>query len=213
MDIIDNFDKLTLGLYQEIQDIHKDDTLEDIDKQVKTLSVLTGVAEDEILHLPIAEYKTLVVKAQFLNIENVSRLNLHPVAKNYIVGGFNLVPLRDFRKLETCQYIDFQTFIQDLDNHLVELLSVILVPKGHRYNEGYDIADVQKAVREEMSVSDGLSIMGFFMTWCKKSIQDSLNYCRQEVKGIKDKSKRREILHRIEEQETILQKSGVGLRM
>ncbi len=210
MDIIDNYNRLTLGQYQEIQEISRNESLEDIDKQVQIISILTGVAEEEILHLPIREYKELVVKSGFLNPENI---NYHPIAKKYILGKFELIPTRDFRKLETAQYIDFQTYAPDLDNHLVEFLSVILVPKGHRYNEGYDILEVQKAIREEMSVSDGVSLAGFFLTWCSKSIKDSLNYSRRMAEGIKDKTKREEILKMIQEQEELLQTSGDGSPM
>lgn len=210
MDIIDNFNRLTLGMYLEIQEISRNESLEDIDRQVQILSVLTGVAEEEILHLPITEYKELVVKAGFLDPSNI---NYHPIAKKYLVGKFELIPLRDFRKMETCQYIDFQTYAPDLDNHLVEFLSVILVPKGHRYNEGYDILEVQKAIRDGMSVSDGVSLAGFFLTWCRRSIQDSLNYSKQEAMRIKDKTKREEILHKIQEQERLLRTSGDGSQM
>lgn len=210
MDIIDNYNRLTLGQYMEIQEISRNESLEDIDKQVQILSILTGVAENELLHLPIQEYKELVLKSQFLNPDNI---NYHPIAKKYILGKFELIPCRDFRKIETCQYIDFQTYAPDLDKFLVEFLSVILVPKGHRYNEGYDILEVQKAIREEMSVSDGVSIAGFFLTWCRKSIKASLNFSKQEAMGIKDKAKREEILKRIEEQERLLQTSGDGSQM
>ena len=210
MDIIDNYNKLTLGKYIEIQEISRNESLEDIDKQVQILSILTGEAEEEILHLPIVEYKELVARSGFLNPETI---NVHPVAKRYLVGGFELIPVRDFRKIETCQYIDFQTYAPDMDKYLVEFLSVILVPKGHRYNEGYDILEVQRAIREEMSVADGISIAGFFLTWCRKSIKDSLNYSRRMAMGIKDKSKREEILHRIEEQEKLLETSGDGSQM
>ena len=210
MDIIDNYNRLTLGKYMEIQAVSKDESLEDIDKQVQILSILTGVAEEEILHLPIGEYKELVARSQFLNPENVP---YKQVAKKYLVGDFQLIPVTDFRKLETCQYIDFQTYAPDLDKYLVEFLSVILVPKGHRYNEGYDILEVQKAIREEMSVSDGVSLAGFFLTWCRKSIKDSLNYSKQEAMRIKDKSKREEILGKIQEQERLLEKSGDGSPM
>jgi hypothetical protein len=210
MDIIDNYNKLTLGKYMEIQEVSRNDSLEDIDKQVQILSILTGVAEEEILHLPIQDYKELVVKSGFLDPENI---NYHPVAKKYILGKFELIPCRDFRKIETCQYIDFQTYAPDLDKYLVEFLSVILVPKGHRYNEGYDILEVQKAIREEMSVSDGVSLAGFFLTWCRKSIKDSLNYSKQEAMRIKDKTKREEILGKIREQERLLETSGDGSQM
>ena len=210
MDIIDNYNRLTLGQYMEIQAVSRQEGLDDLDKQVQILSILTGVAEDELLHLPIQEYKELVFKSGFLNPENI---NYHPIAKKYILGKFELIPTRDFRKIETCQYIDFQTYAPDLDKYLVEFLSVILVPKGHRYNEGYDILEVQKAIREEMSVSDGVSLAGFFLTWCRKSIKDSLNYSKQEAMRIKDKTKREEILKRIEEQERLLQTSGDGSQM
>ena len=210
MDIINSYNKLTLGKYMEIQEVSRNESLEDIDKQVQILSILTGVAEEEILHLPIQDYKELVVKSGFLDPENI---NYHPVAKKYILGKFELIPCRDFRKIETCQYIDFQTYAPDLDKYLVEFLSVILVPKGHRYNEGYDILEVQKAIREEMSVSDGVSLAGFFLTWCRKSIKDSLNYSKQEATRIKDKTKREEILGKIREQERLLGASGDGSQM
>lgn len=209
MDIIDNFDKLTIGQYIEIQAIDRDETLDDIDKQVQTISILTGLDVDEIMHRPITEYKEMAAKAAFIAPENI---HYHPVAKKYLVGGFELVPVRDFRKIETCQYIDFQTYAQDLDKYLVEFLSVILVPNGHRYNEGYDILDVQRAIREDMSVSDGVSIAGFFLTWCRKSIQDSLNYSKREAMKIKDKEKREKILENIRKQERILGANGDGLQ-
>lgn len=207
MDIIDNYNKLNLGRYLEIQAVSKDESLEEIDKQVQIISILTGVAEDEILHLPIGEYKELVAKAAFLSPDTIS---YKQVARKYLVGGFELIPVTDFRKLETAQYIDFQTYAPDLDKYMVEFLSVILVPKGHRYNEGYDILEVQRAIREEMSVTDGVSVAAFFLTWCRKSIKDSLNYSRQEAMGIKDKEMRERILQKIQEQETLLETSGVG---
>ena len=210
MDIIDSFNRLPIGKYMEIQAIAKDESLEEIERQAQILSVLTGETEDEILHLPIVEYKELVAKSQFLNPENIK---YHPVAKKYIAGGYELIPVRDFRKLETCQYIDFQTFAPDLDNRLVEFLSVILVPKGHRYNEGYDILDVQKAIREDMSIADGTSVAGFFLTLCSRSIEATLNYSREQAKGIKDRKKRKEILEQIRQQEEALRSGGDGSPM
>ena len=210
MDIIDNYNKLNIGRYLEIQEVSQNESLEDIDRQVQILSILTGVAEEEILHLPITEYKELVARSAFLNPENI---NYHPIAKKYLVGGFELIPVKDFRKIETAQYIDFQTYAPDLDRYLVEFLSVILVPKGHRYNEGYDILEVQKAIRDDMSVSDGVSIAGFFLTWCRRSIQDSLNYSKRMAEKIKDKTRREEMLRKIEEQERLLQTSGDGSQM
>lgn len=207
MDIIDSYNKLTLAQYQEIQAVQKDESLEDIDKHTRILSILTGVPEDELMHLPITEYTELSAKAQFLSAE---AFNPGRMAKKYIINGMELIPVTDFRKLETCQYLDFQTYAGDLDKYMAELISVLLVPKGHRYNEGYDIIELQGHIRQEMSVTDGATIVGFFLTLCEKSIKDSLNFSKRMAKGIKDKEKRTEILKRIAEQEEALRTSGVG---
>ena len=199
--MVDNYDDLTLGKYMEIQAIAKQEGLEEIDRQVQILAILSGKYEEEILHLPIGEYKRMVEKASFLS---APEMNYHPISKKYILGGFELYPVRDFRKLEAGQYVDFQTYAPDLERYLVEFLSVILVPKGHRYNEGYDVMEVQKAIREEMSVTDGISLAGFFLNWCRQSILNSLNFSKQEARKIPDTNKREMILENIRRQEKLL---------
>jgi len=199
--MVDNYDDLTLGKYMEIQAIAKQEGLEEIDRQVQILAILSGKYEEEILHLPIGEYRRLVAKASFLSSPEMT---YHPIAKKYLVGGFELYPVRDFRKLEAGQYVDFQTYAPDLEKYLVEFLSVILVPKGHRYNEGYDVMDVQKAIRQEMSVTDGVSLAGFFLNWCRQSILNSLNFSKQEAMKIPDTNRREKILERIKAQEKLL---------
>lgn len=207
MDIIDNYDKLRLGKYMDIQAIANREGMEEIDRQIEILAILADSDPEEIGHLPIGEYKEMVAKAAFLSAPEI---NLHPIAKKYLVGSFELYPVRDFRKLETCQYVDFQTYAPDLEKYLPEFLSVILVPKGHRYNEGYDILDVQKAIREDMSVADGISLAGFFLTWCRKSILSSLNSSKREALKIPDKTRREKILEKINRQLEILGESGGG---
>ena len=207
MDIIDNYNDLMLGQYMAIQAISRQEGLEEIDRQAQILAILTGQEAEEILHLPIGDYKDLVARADFLSLPEIP----HPrVAKKYIAGKFELIPVRDFRKLEACQYVDFQTYAPDLENRLVEFLSVILVPKGHRYNDGYDILDVQKAIREDMSVADGISLAGFFLSWCRRSILNSLASSKQEAMRIRDKARREKILEEIRHQEEILQEGGDG---
>lgn len=207
MDIIDSFNKLPIGKYEDILAISREEGVEEIDRTLAILSVLTGVTEEDLMHLPIAEFTELTRKMQFLTAEGFRGGRM---AKKYIVGKWELCPVTDYRRLETCQYIDFQAYIADMEKRMVELLSVILVPKGHRYNEGYDIIELQRDIRESMTVAEGATIVGFFLTLCEKSIKDSLYYSRRMAKGIKDKAKREEMMRRIEEQEEALAKGGVG---
>lgn len=207
MHIIDSFSKLSLGAYAEIQAVAKDESLEELDRHIRILSILTGSSEEDILHLTIPEFTELSAKAKFLTAEG---FKARPIAKKYIIGDYTLFPVTDYRKLETCQYIDWQTFAGDLDNHIVELVSVLLVPKGHRYNDGYDILDVQRVIREQMSVADGVAIVGFFLTLCGRSIRDMLSYSRAEAEGLPEGRRKKEILARIRMEETRLRTSGVG---
>lgn len=179
--MIDNYSRLPIGKYMDILAISKDENLEELEMQVKVLSILSGIEEDEIMHLPIGEYKSMVAKASFLEREDDNR---HQIAKAYRIGGMELIPVNDYRKIETCQYVDFQTFAQDIENRMPEFLSVMLVPKGHRYNEGYDVLDVQKVIRENLSVTDSLSLCGFFLTLCRNSIADTLSFCKKMAKGL-----------------------------
>jgi len=207
MDIIDSFDKLKLGTFREIQEVQQQEGVEEIDKHITILSLLTGASEEDILHLPLPEFTELSSKAKFLTAEGFRQ---RQVAKKYIVGEWELIPVTDYRKLETAQYIDFQSLGGDMDAHMVELLSIILVPKGHRYNEGYDIIELQKAIRDDMSVTDGVTVVGFFLISLEKSIKDMLSYSREEAEKMPEGKEKEKILERIREQEKTLETNGDG---
>lgn len=209
--ITDSFSKLMLGDYIDIMDICKDDSLEEIDKQVKVISILTGRTEDDILNLSIPEYKGLVTRSRFLEqpLPDSTRL-----ADSYKIGKFCLIPVTDFRKVTTAQYIDFQSFHQaGMEEHIVEILSCLLVPQGKIYNQDYDIIEVQKDIRDNLSVADGLSLYAFFFVSFSDSIKDMLTFSKEMVAKVKDKTKRERILKEIEMQEALLRTNGDGSPM
>lgn len=205
--MITSFKELTVNQYKAIRAISTDEGREEVDKQMEVLSILTGQSVSEIGHLLIWEYRDLVQKADFLS--KPYEPGGEPKGE-YKVGKFTLVPCKDFRKLETAQYIDFQTYAQDLEKYIVEMLSVILVPKGCRYNEGYDMDEVQKAIGE-MSAEDAFTLSAFFIIWSKESIVNSLDYCRKEAQKIKDRRTREMYQKEIRRiARTISAKSGGG---
>ena len=205
--MITNYKSLPLGKYLDICQVCKDESLEEIDRQVKILSILSDIPEEEILHLPIPKYKEMVVASRFLEDVDKSR---HKAARLYIVGDWQLVPTLDYRKMETAQYVDFQTFAPMVETHMAELLSCLLVPVGCRYNEGYDILEVQQALKDNLSVTDALSLSAFFLTRYRDLIEDSLNSCRQEIRTIKNETKRMQMEERINSLESLMRTSGDG---
>ena len=209
--MIDSYKSLPIGDYQKILALCKDDGLEELDRQVKILSILTGIGEDEILDLPIQEFKVMTSRMGFLERDlptEVTRLE-----ELYRIGRFDLVPVIDMRKISTAQYIDFQSFHQaGFEEHFVEILSCILIPKGRKYNQDYDIIEVQDAIRRDLNVHDGASIYAFFMFSCRESIKDILTFSLQETKKIKDKAKKEKIQEQIRRQMRRLVTSGDGSR-
>ena len=210
--IIDNYRELPIGDYQDILALCKDESLEELDRQVKILSILTKMDEDTLLNLPIQEFKVLTSRMGFLEKDlptKVTRLE-----KSYKIGKFELVPVTDMRKVITAQYIDFQSFHQaGFEDHFVEILSCLLVPKGKKYNQDYDIIEVQDAIRKDLNVHDAASLYAFFIFSCRESIKDMLTFSLQETQKIKDKEKREKIQGQIEDQIRLLMTSGVGSQM
>ena len=207
MEIIDNYRDLPIGMYLEICEIDRRTDIEELHKQVSILSILTGRDEEEIYDLPIGDYKELVSKTRFL---------AHPyegevlTAKTYSLEGWVLQPVGDYRKITTSQYIDFQTFVKDAEKNIVEILSVMLVPKGKKYNQDYDILELQNALRRSLSVADALSLFAFFFVQFRQLIKDSLISSKEAAMKLRDPEKKIRVLKEIQRQEQHLKTLGVG---
>ena len=95
----------------------------------------------------------------------------------------------------------------------LDLLPLLLVPKGKKYNQDYDIIEVQDAIRKDLNVHDAASLYAFFIFSCRESIKDMLTFSLQETQKIKDKEQRERTISQIQEQMTLLNKIGGGLQM
>ena len=203
--IIDNYRNLPVGKWLEILELSRDENVDALEQQVKTIAILTGLADDEVLDLPIMEYKSLAAKTKFLEKDYDGKLQ---IAKSYGLNGMELIPVKDFNKITTAQYVDYQTFSEEGDMYLVQTLSTLLVPKGKKYNDGYDMDAVQQAIRDNLSVADVLSLYAFFLTKWVKSIKDSQTYLDKEIKKIPNKEMREKLMKQM--QEIRSKTNGVG---
>lgn len=194
--IIDNYRKLPVGKYMEIVDLCNTD-MDDVDRRIRIVGILTGLTDDEVLNLPLTQFTEYAAAAKFL--DDFCPDNLIPaVSRSYAIGGFVLIPVTDMRKITTAQYIDFQTFSKDKEHNLVEMLSCFLVPRGMDYNDGYDIVDVHRAIRDELSVAEVLALLAFFFKSWATSIRDTLSSSVRAAMMIEDKATREKMLNRIQ---------------
>ncbi len=159
--MIDSYSKLPLGMYLDIRALQEDPAIDETDLRVKVCALLAGKTEREVLNAPISESAAWFRGMAFLSDEApIARR----IADAYQVGGFDLVPTTDLRKLTTAQYFDFQAFAPGGEAKLPELLAAFLVPRGKTYGDGYDVVEVQQAIRDALPVTDVLALSAFFLS-------------------------------------------------
>lgn len=202
--IIDSYEKLPIGLYLQLCDAEENQT-EDLDKAVTRIAILTGLTEREVLNLDLNTFSDLNQKAKFVERD----APITRVKDQYEVSGYTLVTCKDIRKMTTGQYIDYQAYSKEADKYIVDIMSCFLVPKGMKYNDGYDIEDVKNKIREELTVTDVNALSGFFLHSLIASIEASLSCSERAAKRMKDTPKKTELLRQIAELKTLL-RNGDG---
>lgn len=207
--MIENYSQLPLGRYIDITSVLSDDTLGEVDRQVRVLAILSGRTEEDLLNAPITDYADLARRAQFLDKAPEVAAEAKDV---YELGAFRLVPVKDARKMTAAQYIDFQTFGRNAKDNIVEMLSCLLVPEGMRYNDGYDVLEVQAAIREKMDCVSALGVYAFFFESLRTSMLDSLTSSAREVrKAPIEETEKKKALTAIRKARTALRNVGAGL--
>lgn len=168
--MIQNYQSLTVGKYEDIMRAQRRHAGDINRRNLAILSILTDKSEEELLDMKVPKFRELMDKASFL------RRPLHPapVQKTYTLGGITLRVVGDVEKMTTAQYIDFQTLAKASEEPVAELLSCFLLPEGHRYNIDYDIAEVQRAIREELPVTDAHGLLAFFFRTSQRSMLNTL---------------------------------------
>ena len=193
-----DWENITIEKYYDIKDILDDETDDDITKNVKLVAVITGKDEDEVWSMDMSEAGEYISRLQFLNkFELPKNPNMKIKLPNY-----DLVVIKDLSKINVAQYVDFQNFVKlPLKEGMEKILSIFLIPEGCKYNDGYDIIDVQKEIRKNLSFRVAEGLLSFFMEKYGELLIHSLVYCRRQVK----KTKNPEMMEKLEKTEKEVQ--------
>lgn len=159
---------ITINEYNRINEILRSD-ISDAEKDVALLAIMCEVSEDEIWDLPIEEVRGL--RGQLLFIDRGIESNDGIRWKRITVGDFECDVLQDLSKMTYAQFVDFQNYIADEEKNKAQILSVFLIPKGHKYGDGYDVARLQKEIGDSVSIEVYRSCWFFFL----KKYQDLLS--------------------------------------
>ena len=206
--MIDSYEKLTVGKYQEVKAVIDSD-VDEYSTNIQLVAVLNNMTEEEVGDLDLKSYQTLNQKLEFLQELPAKRM----VATKYKIGGFDLDVMMSMQQMTVAQYIDYQTYLKDVDKYLVEMLSVFLIPKGKKYADGYDIIEVQNAIRDNMSIIDAMSLSAFFLLLYQSLTKATVASLTRKMKKMMKKSKNSQEIEKLQEVIRNLEDVGVGLRL
>ena len=193
-----DWENITIEKYYKIKDILDDEVDDDITKNVKLVAVMLNKDEQEVWDMDMAEAGNYISRLQFLNKFELPK---NPNMKIKL-PSYDLVVIKDLTKINVAQYVDFQNFVKmPMRESMEKILSIFLIPEGCSYNTGYDILDLQKEIRENMSFRVAEGLLSFFIEKYGRSLIHSLVYCRRQVKKTKDK----EMMENLEKTEKEIQ--------
>ena len=173
---------LPLAKYLKTLEIFNDESLSDLDKNIEILAIYADTTVDSILKL-----RPDVVEEYFAQMSNsISsykpsnskrpkkiKINDQVYTINYNIG-----------KLNMAQYIDFQQIIvkKNYLENLPALLSIFIIPKGHKYNDDYDIIELRRILENNITLDEALSIIFFSKMKSISLIKLKLLYYRSMLK-------------------------------
>lgn len=210
--MIDSYNSMPLGIYQKLVEVAKDKSLDPDEQKTAIVSVLSGKSVEELERMLFAEFRTYADKAGFvLEQPKPSRLK-----KTYKVGEFTCRLERSAKSLTWGQLKDFKELVKHYNEHPEWVLSVVLVPVGKEYCEGYKAEELHKAIIDHLPITDVQAITAFFLQTLVRSTKSSLIYLgltmRLESARTKDRKEKKMLKMMAEAMREAIRslQSGVG---
>ena len=185
---VKSFNQVSIKLYRKLKEVTEDPSKSELVKSVEIVALLNDKTVDEVLHLPIPEFNSLVAETSFLDHPKLE----HPkaTAPRFIKIGDQKFSLElDVYKWSTARFIDFQTFIKEgsrpEDKMYCNALACILVPEGKEYGKDYDPLEVARLIEDSLDIVTAkqvffywkrrwlgsLKVIQSYLTWILKKAQ------------------------------------------
>lgn len=161
--------------YRTLLDIREAANIEDENERV--YAIMEAVFGEDVLNLPLKDFNEKCKELQFLQKEIPNDLHVKDIKVNgreYYFDGI-------LGKITTAQYIDFQNYQKNNDEQ--KSFSVFIIPKGHKYNDGYDMDQVFKDILD-MPVPVLFSASFFFSRQFELFIRIFRRYSIKQMKKL-----------------------------
>ena len=176
---------MTIAQCEKIEAVGKEDCTE-LDRDVRTLSILSGIEEDRIWDMDITEVAALRNEMDWVHTP------CEPVDFQGVDYQGHFKPNFGLERMSYRQYADLNSAMAMNDRAAV--LAACLVPESGEYGVGYDMEDFTEWLRENVTMSQ---YQGFFVCWASSILKaiERLPLLSEVRKGIQSTPKRKTLWH------------------
>lgn len=175
------WDKLPIKYLPQITRITQNKILSEEDKILRCTALINNINYDELLNYPISKTQELIKTVNFLYTEPKKK----KLVKNLNLNGKEYYCNTEIKDITTLQFIEYNSLMEDMENNLPQLLSLFIMPKGHKYNENYNVKEVVEDINNYLSVEEGLSIANFFIKEYRRYVTHTLSYLERMLWAVK----------------------------
>ena len=166
----------------EVQEELKEKSLDEevsIQYTAKMIVILFGIDNPE--SLPLDEWSKAVECIKFLGTPVPEVKHKKEFVLNNREYYFHDNPF----KISAAQFFDWRQCIHQENSSIdyKECLSVFMIPKGHKYNDGYDF-DVVKEDIGTISIVDAMALFSFFVNVLQTSLNVFKDYLTYQLKEV-----------------------------
>ena len=143
---------ITLRQFNKIQDL-----LQEIDEYT-TLNIIDVLYDVDSADMPAMEVMNKY--AHSLDFLMTTIPTNEKLKETYTINQREYNSNINLTQMTTAQFVDYQNYSKENPVDISKCLSVFIIPKGHTYNDGYDLKQVQEDIKDLDMVT--INTLAFF---------------------------------------------------
>lgn len=167
---------ITVGDYMSIVSILKNDNLEEYEKEIELVSL---VSEKDCWQMDIDSFQKTKTEALTVieEMQKYSTTDTYTIVKEIDVNGRIFTLTQNLNDMNVKQYYEYQDFTSknnETDDMLPYVLATLLIPKGQTYGE-YDVKEVADYLKNNLSFIVARQYCFFFLLTSRRLYDFSLD--------------------------------------
>lgn len=187
-----SWDEVSIEKYEEL--LKASDVEDDLQRTINILAVLTDEKPQDIENINLEELNTLTRNTKWVNEFDFDKSDK---PKTFKMEGIEYNVTRRVPDMTVAQYADFQAYFGKTTDMEI-LLSIFVIPKGHKYGEGYDMEDLQRSLKKHMPITTANSIIYFFLKGSLNLLNSTLISLESQLEQARNLTKKKEIQEKID---------------